>query len=40
MDTREKLLAEINISIENIKNIEFKSIVINDASTDPPPKTC
>ena len=38
-ESLEKLLAEINISIENIKNIEFQCIVINDASTDPPPKT-
>ena len=38
-ESLEKLLAEINISIENIKNIEFQCIVINDASIDPPPKT-
>ena len=38
-ESLEKLLAEINISIEDIKNIEFQCIVINDASTDPPPKT-
>ena len=38
-ESLEKLLAEINISIENIKNIEFQCIVMNDASIDPPPKT-
>ncbi len=32
-----KLLFEINSNIQNIKNVEFKCIVINDASTEFPP---
>ncbi|MFL2883551.1 MAG: glycosyltransferase [Pelagibacteraceae bacterium] len=31
-----KLLFEINSNIQNINNAEFKCIVINDASTEPP----
>ena len=33
-----KLLYEINSTIENIKNVEFKCVIINDASTESTPE--
>ena len=33
-----KLLFEINTSIQGLKDIEFKCLIINDASTEPTPK--
>ena len=37
-ESLKKLLFEINSTIENIREVEFKCVVINDASTEPAPE--